>query len=107
MQEMYSSDFQWYDQGVYNAIMSLSEKHSNVIPIFGGALGAYNCINCDEPDFSKFVSYIPDLVHSAKFYKWHEGVAGALRTFCHLCLVDPALVELYIGMSFHELCEGI
>ena len=104
MNPMYSSD-NWYDEGVYNAIMALNDKYSNAIPVFGGALGAYNSINCDKPDFSKFVSYFPDLIHSAKFYNWHEGALGAVRRFCHLCFVDPYLVEVYLGISLAELVE--
>lgn len=100
---MVNNDFNWYDEGVYNAIMSLSEKHSNAIPIFGGALSAYNCINCDEPDFHKFVSYIPGIINSAKVYNWYEGAVGAVHTFCHLCFVDPYLVEVYLGMNIAEM----
>lgn len=95
----------WYDEGVHNAIVSLSDKYPNAIPIFGGALHAYNCVNCDTPNFHEFVSYIPNVIHSAKFYHWHEGVVGAIRRFCHLCFVDPCLVEIYLGMSLAELVD--
>lgn len=101
---MYSTDIKWYDSGVHSAIVALSEQHSNAIPIFGGALGAYNCINSDEPNMEQFVAYLSSVASNAKFYRWHEGVVGALHRFCHLCLIDPYLVELYIGMSFNELC---
>lgn len=103
---IYSNDTQWYDPIIYNAITALDAKYPNAIPIFGGALGAYNCINSEHPDFKQFTSYLPSVISSAKFFKWHEGVVGALHTFCHLCLVDPHLVELYIGMTFNELCEA-
>lgn len=102
---MYSDDIVWYDQGVHNAITTLAEEHSNAIPVFGGALGAYNCINSDTVDIKGFISYLSSVVQNAKFYKWHEGTVGALRRFCRLCLVDPALIECYIGMSFEQLCE--
>lgn len=98
-----STDFKWYDSGVHNAIMALDAKYSNAIPIFGGALGAYNHINGDNPDFSSFVRCLPSVAHNAIFFHWHEGVVGALRRFCHLCYVDPDLVELYLGMSLAEL----
>ena len=101
---MYSNECVWYNQGVYNAITKLDDKYSNAIPVFGGALSAYECIS--KSDFKSFVAYLPEVIHSAKFYKWHEGAVGALRRFCRLCLVDPALVELYLGMSFTELVEG-
>lgn len=100
---MYSDDIMWYDEGVYNAINDLADEHSNAIPVFGGALGAYNCINSDEPDFKGFINYLSTVAENAKFFEWHEGVIGALRRFCHLCLVDPALIEIYIGAPFGAL----
>lgn len=102
---MNSTNIKWYDDAVHNAITALADKYDNAIPIFGGALGAYNCINSDSPDFQTFITYLPSVVSHAKFFKWHEGVIGALRTFCHLCFVDPMLVEAYIGMTFEQLCE--
>ncbi|MGN5455177.1 MAG: hypothetical protein ACI4XN_04260 [Candidatus Kurthia intestinigallinarum] len=93
--QQYSSDIMWYDEGVKNAIESLSEKYPNAIPVFGGALGAYEYVNSDNPDFNKFMVCLCHAVDNARFYNWHEGVAGAVRRFCHLCLVDPALVEVY------------
>jgi hypothetical protein len=77
------------------AIEALNKKHSNAIPIFGGALW----VN----DLDALVSSLPSVIHGAKFFKWHAGLADACRTFCHLCLIDPALVECYIGMKFEEL----
>jgi hypothetical protein len=101
---IYSEDIEWYDKGVYNAIMELAEKHNNAIPVFGGALGAYNRINCDEPDYKSFIAYLPTVAENAKFFEWHEGALGALRRFCHLCYIDPHLMEIYIGAPLHELC---
>lgn len=100
-----SNDFIWYDKSVYNAITALDAKYPNAIPVFGGALGAYEYINSSTPDFDKFISCMVRVIDDAKFYNWHEGVVGALRRFCRLCYVDPALVELYIGMSFNELIK--
>ena len=102
---MYSDDITWYDKGVHHAISTLSEKYSNAVPVFGGALGAYNCINADTVDIDGFMSHLISVIPNAKFFNWHEGVVGALRRFCRLCLVDPALIECYIGMSFEQLCE--
>lgn len=102
---VYSDDVVWYNEGVYNAINTLSTKYPNAIPIFGGALGAYECVNTDTPNFKAFTSCLLTVAHNAKFYNWHEGVTGALRRFCRLCLVDPALVELYLGISLAELTD--
>ena len=99
------NDIIWYDEGVHAAITALADKYDNAIPIFGGALGAYNYINNDSLDYDSFVRCLSHVIHNAKFYNWHEGVVGALRRFCHLCYIDPALIELYIGMTFEKLCE--
>jgi hypothetical protein len=95
-----STDTIWYDQAVYDAITTLSNKHDNTIPVFGCALSASKYL---DNDFHKFVGFIPQVISSAKFYKWHGGVVDAIRTFCHLCFVDPAIVECYLGISFAEL----
>lgn len=100
---MYSNDIIWYDQSIHDAITDLADKYDNAIPVFGGALGAYNYINNDKPDLDSFVKCLNHVIHSAKFYNWHEGVAGALRRFCHLCYVDPMLIERYIGITFEEV----
>ena len=106
MDKIYIDDTHlWYNQGVHRAICSLAKKHNNAIPVFGGALGAYNHINCESPDLDEFVKYLPEVIESAKFYKWHEGTVGALRRFCRLCLVDPALIEAHLGTTFEELCR--
>lgn len=98
--QLYSNDITWYDTSVYNAITALDEKYPNAIPVFGGALGAFNYA---QSDFKKFVMCIPSVVSNAKFYQWHEGAVGAVRRFCRICLVDPALVEVYLGMTIEEL----
>lgn len=97
----YSEDLVWYDPVVYDAIVALDKKYGNAIPVFGGALGAHKCI--ERGDIAGFVRYFPDLIHSAKFFKWHENTATVLRRFCHLCLVDPALIEVYLGCTFNEI----
>ena len=92
----------WYDQGVYNAITALDEKYPNAIPVFGGALSAYNNIHSDCPDYMSFVESVLSAAKNAAFHDWHEGTVGAMRRFCHLCFIDPSLIELYIGMTFAE-----
>ena len=99
---MHKTDFVWYDESVHAAILSLSEEYSNAIPVFSGALSAVRYVNCDHPNFDKFTSMLYDVAESAEFYNWHEGALGAVYTFCHLCYVDPALLEMYIGA---DLCD--
>ena len=96
----------WYNEGVHQELCSLAKKYDNAIPVFGGALGAYECIHCDNPNFNEFILiYLSEVIKSARFHKWHEGDVGALRRFCHICFVDPMLVEAYIGTTFEELCK--
>ena len=80
-------------------IEALNEKHPNAIAIFGGALWV--------DGVEKLVKSLPHVISEVKFRGWHEGLAGACRTFCHLCLIDPMLVETYIGMKFEKLVEEI
>ena len=81
-------------------IEDLDEKHDRAIPIFGGALWI------DPTDIDAIINYLPTIVHDAKFWKWHGGLADACRTFCHCLFVDPTLIEACIGMKFEKLTEG-
>ena len=95
------------DQGTIQRIIALGKQHDNAIPVFGGAALAYNHIHAETPDFEGFIEYLSHVIDEADFRRWHEGIAGACRTFCHLCLVDPALVEAYLGMKFEQLVEAL
>ena len=77
----------------------LSDKHSHAIAIFGGAI----FVNTIDDVIDK-LSYV---ISASKFYRWHESAAKACRTFCHLCFIDPALVEAYLGMTFEKLIEEV
>ena len=103
IKDLCSEDYIWYDPVVHRAITALADEHSNAIPIFGGALGAHQCI--ERGDIAGFVGYFPDLINSAKFFHWHEDTATVLRRFCHLCFVDPALIEVYLGCTFDEIAQ--
>ena len=100
---MYQPDNTGYDESVYNAIMSLADKYDNAIPVFGGALYAHKHISGNIVDFGEFVNYLSRLPSNVKFYHWHESAAQAARRFCHLCYVDPMLIEAYLGITFDEL----
>lgn len=82
-------------------ILALCDKYDNALGVFSGAYFAEEAIQ--SGDLATFCEFLPGVVTNAKFFKWHEGVAGALRRFCRLCLVDPALVEVYLGMKFEEV----
>ena len=80
------------------AVEALDEKYPNAIPIFGGAIWV--------KDIEGIIQSLPHVIQSAKFFKWHDTIANACRTFCSLCFVDPTLVECYIGMRFEKLTEN-
>ena len=81
-------------------IEALDEKHSNAIPIFGGAIWI------DPTDTERIINYLPSIIRSAHMWKWHGGLADACRQFCHCLFVDPTLIEACIGMKFEKLTEG-
>ena len=84
-------------------IEELDDKHSNAIPIFCGAISAYEC--AERGDIDGFVKHLPHVVCEAKFRNWHEGIVGALNRFCRMCFIDPMLIEAYLGMRFEELIK--
>ena len=84
-------------------LISMNEKYPNAIAVLGGAYFAQESAKCG--DIATFVEFLPHVAQSAKFLEWHNGVAGALRQFCHLCLVDPALIEVYLGATFNEIAR--
>lgn len=73
----------------------LNERHSHAVAIFGCAASV--------KDIKDVLDFLPQVIGNAKFYRWHESAANACRTFCHLCLIDPSLIEVYIGISFEKL----
>ena len=86
-------------------LLELNEKYDHAIAIFGGAYGAHQAIISGK--FDEFVPFLATVIKLAKFYRWHESIPQTLRRFCHLCLVDPALVEAYLGISFAELADEV
>ena len=84
-------------------IEALEAKHENAIAVMGGAYWAAQEVHKDNPDFKAFLSFMDGMLWSARFFKWHESLAKACKTFCHLAMVDPMLVEAYIGIRFEDM----
>ena len=82
-------------------LSDLNQQYANAFAIFSGAYWAHQAII--SGNMADFVSFLPAVITNVKFYGWHETIPQALRRFCHLCLVDPALVEAYLGMKFEEV----
>ena len=101
MNKIYSSEsIIWYDQSIKAAIEKLDELYPNAIPIFGGALSAAKYVHGDNVDMHKFCSMLADAIDNATFFGWHESSGVVARRFCHICYIDPALVEAYLGIKF-------
>ena len=90
---------------VEERLIALNEQYDHAIAIFGGAYWAHQLIISGK--FDEFIPYLITVVKSARFYRWHESTPQTLRRFCHLCLVDPKLIEVYLGMSFEELAKVV
>ena len=90
----------WYDQSIKSAIEELADQYPNAIPVFGGALSAAKYVHGDTFDMHKFCDMLADAIDNATFFGWHEPSADVARRFCHLCYIDPALVEVYLGIRF-------
>ena len=86
-------------------IERLNEQYNHFIPIFGGAYHAVEYVQPETMDLHKFVRYLANVPSNAKFYGWEKGVEDALNTFCHLCMIDPMLIELYLNTKFSEIAK--
>lgn len=90
-----------YKEHIYDQLM----KMPNGVPVLGGAYHAYDCMNSDNVDIQRFCEYLLSCVQSAIFFEFDGGIENALNTFCHLCLVDPMLIEAYLGIRFTDIAK--
>jgi hypothetical protein len=88
---------------IRHKIEAMEAQHENSIAVMSGAYFAAQEVHKDKPDFEAFLSFMDGMLSHAKFFKWHESLPQACRTFCHLAMVDPMLVETYIGMKFEDV----
>ena len=92
-----------WDKTTELRLCKLQKEHKNAIPVLGGAVFAATAIK--NNDLETFVEHLVSVPRNSVFFGWDEGIKDALNTFCHLCLVDPKLIEVYIGMTFVEVEE--
>lgn len=90
----------WYDPSIKAAIEELDDKYPNAIPVFAGALSAAKYVHGETYNMHKFCEMLADAIDNATFFEWHETSDAVARRFCHLCYIDPALVETYLGIKF-------
>lgn len=82
-------------------LSKLQAQYNNAIAVFNGAYYANDIAKTG--DIATFCEFLPGIARNAIFFQWHEGVAGALRRFCHMCLIDPALIEAYLDIKFKDI----
>lgn len=94
---------------VKSMLTELKNKYPNesVGAIFGGATFTAEELQNNKLSFHDFVLRVIRVGENAYFWNWCNGTANAMRTFCHLCFVDPALVEAYLGTRFDELAPHV
>lgn len=90
---------------VRTEIRVLANKYpnENVVSIFGGAVEDVEITN----NLEMFCNHLIYIARRAAFWKWHKGVADAMRVYCHLCYVDPYLIEAYCGTTFDEFAPAV
>lgn len=85
---------------IKHKIECLDDQYHNAIPVFGGALWVYHGNTFDS---KRFIAGLHHVAENAKFFNWHEGIVGAMRRYCHICMVDPVVIEIALGAKFEEL----
>jgi hypothetical protein len=80
---------------VWGALDALRAKYGNSVTGFYDALCVYGV--------EEVAKALPQMLRSAKFWKWHENKADTCRTFCNICAVDSMLVESYLGTRFDDI----
>ena len=86
---------------IINQIDNLKNKYGRAPEIFGGAIHAYQYV--ESKDFNSFCRYLDAVITASKYFNWEDGIADALRIFCHLCRADPGLIEAHIGVRFKDI----
>lgn len=86
---------------IIEQIDNLKNKYGIGPEVFGGAIYAYKHI--ESNDFNSFCRYLDAVITASKYFNWEDGIADALRIFCHLCGADPGLIEARIGVRFKDI----
>ena len=57
----------------------------------------------NEIDFHEFTYRLIKSIEHMIFRQWSRPLYEGMRDYCHIAMVDPALVEAYIGMRFEDI----
>lgn len=83
------------NQDNYNRLVTYAKTDDDAIAVFGGAAFAHN--------INDIVEMLKHVIFDSRFRK--RNIVDDMRTFCHLCGTDPALIEAYIGIRFEKIIE--
>lgn len=98
------------DDIILNNLRAYSKRHDgvNAIPVMLPPCEVSVWLHSDNPDFEAFViKGIGRMLQGAMLHDWEESLAKACRDYCHICMVDPMLVEAYLQMRFEEFCASV
>ena len=85
-------------------ILNLDKQYDdNAIVILGGAVFASSAIK--SMDYDTFTEHLMKVPGNCVFWGWNNGIEDALNHFCHACMVDPKLIEVYLGITFAEIAN--
>ena len=88
---------------IIQELEKMDAEHSNDSAIFFGAIYDYQYIQNHE--YEKFSEKLLYVIRDAIFYRWHDTPANAAKTYCHLCGIDPALIEVFLGKRLDDLAN--
>lgn len=92
---------------VTTVIRQMDDETHQAVAVLGGAQFAIEYVHNDTMNIDEFVLCLPYVARNAKFFHWPEGPVDALNRFCHICLVDPKLIEAYLGVTFEEVVKHV
>lgn len=81
------------------------EANYPVIQVFAGAYHAVDYAHGENIDLHEFCTYLLGMIKFAISTRYPNGIEDALERFCHICLVDPKLIEAYLGIRFEEVAR--
>ena len=82
-----------FNEKTYQVLHDMDKTRPNVFPMFGGAVYVHT--------IDDLIDYLPNVISWSR--RKGYNIIDNIHTFCHLCYIDPMLVEAYIGMRFEEL----
>lgn len=91
------------DAGAYNRLYALQKTYPYAVPVLGGAIYASTAAKMGDMD--ALVGWMAHALDTRdyKVQHWEGGIVSICENFCHVCLVDPKLVEAYMGMTFADI----